>query len=257
MYAAGARVFVEAGPGKVLTRLVDEVLGDRPHLAVATDGRLLHALGELACAGVPVDPAALFWDRDAALVDLDAEPAKPATWLVNGHAAWPVASSGAPVKPPPLQLVPRWRSRARPARRRRLAERDGVLIEYLRGMRSMITAQRDVMLAYLGAQPVARVADVADRGASSTCARGGRSRRRAPGRARRGAGAGGEAVPVAAAARTRSDAARHLDRQRAAPVIRSRTLGVDLDLEADLNIDSIKRIEIIGELALKLGLRIE
>ena len=34
MYAAGARVFVEAGPGAVLTGLVRAVLGDRPHVAV-------------------------------------------------------------------------------------------------------------------------------------------------------------------------------------------------------------------------------
>ncbi|MGY0038003.1 hypothetical protein [Pedobacter sp. NJ-S-72] len=30
-------------------------------------------------------------------------------------------------------------------------------------------------------------------------------------------------------------------------------LGMDLDLEADLSIDSIKRMEIIGELKLKIG----
>jgi NAD(P)-dependent dehydrogenase (short-subunit alcohol dehydrogenase family)/acyl carrier protein len=35
------------------------------------------------------------------------------------------------------------------------------------------------------------------------------------------------------------------------------TLGIDLDLEADLSIDSIKRIEIIGELAQRLGLRVD
>src|SRR5207249_45731 len=34
------------------------------------------------------------------------------------------------------------------------------------------------------------------------------------------------------------------------------TLGIDLDLEADLSIDSIKRIEIIGELAQRLGLNV-
>ena len=34
------------------------------------------------------------------------------------------------------------------------------------------------------------------------------------------------------------------------------TLGPDLDLEADLSIDSIKRIEIVGELASRLGLKV-
>ncbi|MEU1168251.1 acyltransferase domain-containing protein, partial [Streptomyces sp. NPDC005921] len=39
MYEAGARVFVEAGPGSVLTRLVGQILGDRPHTTVACEPR--------------------------------------------------------------------------------------------------------------------------------------------------------------------------------------------------------------------------
>ena len=38
MYRAGARIFVEAGPRNILTSLVDQILGDRDHLAVALDG---------------------------------------------------------------------------------------------------------------------------------------------------------------------------------------------------------------------------
>ena len=36
MYRDGARVFVEAGPKGVLTGLVGDILGDRPHVAIAT-----------------------------------------------------------------------------------------------------------------------------------------------------------------------------------------------------------------------------
>ena len=53
MHDAGARVFVEVGPGGVLTPLVGSILGDRPHLAVACDARgrpglagFLHALAQ-------------------------------------------------------------------------------------------------------------------------------------------------------------------------------------------------------------------
>src|SRR5262249_9443548 len=66
MYAAGARIFVEAGPGRVLSQLVSRIVGERPHLAVPCDApgepglrRLLIALSALAAAGVPVDMMAL------------------------------------------------------------------------------------------------------------------------------------------------------------------------------------------------------
>ena len=98
MYAAGARIFVESGPGRVLTRLTGMILGDRPHTAVAVDVpgedgivRLLTALAELAAAGVPVDPVPLFAGRDARRLPSGgtARGAGPGAagpgWVVNGH----------------------------------------------------------------------------------------------------------------------------------------------------------------------------
>jgi acyl transferase domain-containing protein/NAD(P)H-dependent flavin oxidoreductase YrpB (nitropropane dioxygenase family) len=236
MYAAGARIFVETGPGQVLTRLVDEVLGDRPHLAVAIDGRLLHALGALAVAGVPVDAEALFWERDAELLPLAAAPGKRATWLVNGHAAWP-ASGEPPAKPQPPAAAP---VAVVPV----VAERDTVVIEYLRNMRSMITAQRDVMLSYLGTVPVPMVdAPAAARVIDVVAA--------APAPALAAAAAAAEPAPVVDLMQLIVSI---VSERTGYPV---ETLGIDLDLEADLSIDSIKRIEIIGELAQRLRLRIE
>ncbi|HET6953618.1 MAG TPA: beta-ketoacyl synthase N-terminal-like domain-containing protein, partial [Acidimicrobiales bacterium] len=64
MYEAGARVFVEVGPGRTLTGCVERILDGLPHTAVATDRpgdngirSLLRALGRLAVAGVAVDLA--------------------------------------------------------------------------------------------------------------------------------------------------------------------------------------------------------
>ena len=67
MYEDGARIFVEVGPGGVLTGFVGDILRDKPHLALATDTRrapgfeqLLSVLGQLFVNQVPLDVAALY-----------------------------------------------------------------------------------------------------------------------------------------------------------------------------------------------------
>jgi acyl carrier protein len=63
IYADGGRLFVEIGPRDVLTNLVGEILGDRPHVAIAlnpsrrrdSDRQLREALARLRVAGLPID----------------------------------------------------------------------------------------------------------------------------------------------------------------------------------------------------------
>lgn len=70
MYEDGARIFVEAGPGMVLSNLVDDILSDKPHLTTACDrqGRngatqIQHMLGQLAVHGVPLNLNLLYEHR--------------------------------------------------------------------------------------------------------------------------------------------------------------------------------------------------
>lgn len=66
-YTEGVRIFIEVGPHCSCTRMIDQILDDKPHLAVAANHRneyepltLLKCLGALAAAGVPIDLDALY-----------------------------------------------------------------------------------------------------------------------------------------------------------------------------------------------------
>ncbi|NTV11935.1 MAG: ACP S-malonyltransferase, partial [Zoogloea sp.] len=124
LYEAGARVFVEVGPGLVLSGLVDRILGERSHAALGMDvaGRsgwlqLAHVLGQLYSLGLPVDfgtwfkgrgyeeqPVAEVFSRARAR----AVPG-PMIWRVNGGRAlpWnaPRADAHKPASAVPIQLA--------------------------------------------------------------------------------------------------------------------------------------------------------
>ena len=103
MHRDGARVFVEVGPGSILTPLIDAILKDRAHLAVACDAAgisglagWLRAVARLVAAGLPLDLEPLTRGRTQRLLDLEHLPAgenaevpSPSTWLVNGSRARP------------------------------------------------------------------------------------------------------------------------------------------------------------------------
>ncbi|MGK5440399.1 SDR family NAD(P)-dependent oxidoreductase [Micromonospora sp. URMC 105] len=254
MYASGARVFVEAGPGAVLTGLVGAALGDRPHTAVALDrpGRpglptLLAALAELAVTGVPVDPEPLFTGRDAAVVTAAEVPPRPG-WTVDGHLVRtadgepvhgglrPAAVVATPSTAPAVPVDPR---------------PDAAVLEFLRSSRELIAAQRDVVLGYLGAgsrPPAAGTVGTDGLGVPAADASvdepDGTARTSRPPRGTDAA----DGTPMPGSVRDLVIA-----------TVSARTgyppdmLDPGLDLEADLSIDSIKRTELIGELADRLG----
>lgn len=104
LYDAGARIFLEIGPGLVLSGLVDRILADRPHTALGLDApgrpgwlQLSHLLTQLFALGVPVRFETWFRHRgltDRPLPELFAQArAKanpgPLIWRVNGGRAVP------------------------------------------------------------------------------------------------------------------------------------------------------------------------
>ena len=349
MYAAGVRVFVEAGPGRVLSQQVAKILGDRPHHVIACEAggepglpRFLTALAQLATLGVPVDTTGLFAGR-ATPLDLHALPVPAPAWTVDGAFVrradgTPLPNSYQPADTmPALDLAPRGpeggtvtdaapapAQASVPASVQYAAEvqhapaqhapvqlapvqhaddASSIVHEYLRSVRQIVAAERDVVLRYLGSPvPVSGAFDEtsyapAVQAAAETPPRRGNfgfegvaeaTNRREPrlgGYSDTPAGAapatpaappiaGSVAEPAATVTVTDSaPAAPTSAAPAAAPaltgaalmlavqgVVSDRTgypvemLEPELDLEADLSIDSIKRIEIVGELAERIGL---
>ncbi|MGW4671152.1 SDR family NAD(P)-dependent oxidoreductase [Streptomyces sp. NPDC004324] len=260
MYEAGARVFVEAGPGSVLTRLVDAVLGDRPHHTVALEDRrrgglpgFLSALARLAVAGVDIRTGWLFQDRDARDAARATRPRR-AAWTVDGHllrTADGVIPAAAlhPAERIPEALMTSGDTTRDPAA---ATGSEALVSEFLRAGREMIAAQRDVMLGYLGAVPGTRPAAPAPAAYATAPAPAPVTYADAP--------VAVAALPASAPVPGPAGPAGGSVLSVVLEVIGERTgypvdmIEPDLDLEADLSVDSIKRAEIAGELATRLGL---
>ncbi|WP_425543486.1 SDR family oxidoreductase [Streptomyces luteireticuli] len=246
MYEAGARVFVEAGPGTVLTGLVRAILGTRPHLAVPfephPDAGLaghLQALARLAVAGVPVAAERLFTGRDARVADPAAVPER-AGWTVDGHLVR--TADGAPL-PGGLQPARRIGPLTPPSAR---TDDPGLLAEFLRTSREMVTAQRDVLLAYFGAGQAGH----AGRGPDAPDVPALPEPVSVPVPAPVPVPASGPGTPVTATGPDLLTTVRTVISERTGYPLE--LIGPDLDLEAELSIDSIKRTEIVGELGRRL-----
>ncbi|RDI34995.1 acyl transferase domain-containing protein [Lentzea flaviverrucosa] len=221
MYAAGARIFVEAGPGGVLTSLVGKTLADRPHQALRCDDHVtfLRTLATLAVAGVEVDTAPLFEDRAEPAT---AVPPRPG-WYVDGGLVRDANGEALPGGLRPATEFPTLRVGSG-------LGRDEIIEKFLDGMRDAVSAQRDVLLSYLGTEPASVPAprQVIDQQPVAVVAE-----------------------PVA---KPQEDVGavvlRTISNRTGYPV---EMLQPGLDLEADLSIDSIKRTEIVGELVAELG----
>ncbi|WP_410642493.1 beta-ketoacyl synthase N-terminal-like domain-containing protein, partial [Amycolatopsis sp. lyj-346] len=241
MYAAGARVFVEAGPGAVLAKQVAAILGDRPHRTVGFEqpGRrglpgFLGALAQLAVSGVQVETGWLFRGRDAADAFTAPRPKRPG-WTVNGHLLRTADGTIPAGALRPAERISLGVAAAAPA----AATSEAMVADFLRTSREMIAAQRDVLLGFFGtdapaaipARPPVPVIEVPEpaRVAAPVVA----------------------PVAVPAVVSVLETVVAVIGERTGYPV---EMIEPDLDLEADLSVDSIKRAEIAGELASRLGL---
>ncbi len=261
MYANGARIFIEVGPGKTLSSLIRATIG-KEEVLISTEDKtvqgidyMLKAIAKYVATGRQVNIDQLFIDRDALTIDIQ-HPEKYAKsktlWTVNGHCATPVyskipAHAGKPVITP-LQLTGHSIAPLQPAM---IAEEGSkqLVKEYLDNVKSMVNAQRDVVLGYLGQQiniPQTRLDDYpVINNIQKTVSK-----------------PSAEAIlPVQQNGSIKLPTlhSREALQDILLDIVSDKTgypvdmLGMDMDMEADLSIDSIKRMEITGALKEKLG----
>ncbi|MBL1220264.1 SDR family NAD(P)-dependent oxidoreductase [Chryseobacterium sp. L7] len=258
MYNEGARIFIEVGPGKILTGLTNSCL-DKDQLTLYVEDSSRNKMSHFLCmlaqylgTGRNFSIEKLFDGRHVKLIHIDQPELykkNPAIWRVNGQTAHPTTgalpANGALPILNPIAMNNFTNNHQTPAAEHQPAER--MLQEYLNTMKQLIQAQRDVMLSFLGQNPQISPAPVYVSAVPAPV-----NERVA-------------AVPVQAAVQEKPVAIP----VKQAPVKDIKTLllqvvsdktgyphemlGMEMDLEADLSIDSIKRVEIIGTLRSELG----
>ena len=118
LHDAGARTFIEVGPGSVLTRLVGRILKKRAHTTIALDGgtgnawaQLAKLLGQLFVAGKPVDVGRWFKQRGLRSIGVreyldevrSKQIRKPTDWIVSPSGARPAIPTALNSKKRPVR----------------------------------------------------------------------------------------------------------------------------------------------------------
>jgi acyl transferase domain-containing protein/acyl carrier protein len=254
MHASGARIFVEVGPGGRLTGFVDDILRGREHLAVPADVahhgstvQLAHLVGLLAAHHVPMDLEPLYTHRSPRRCAIRGDQAGHVGARPSGKDdRWMQLTVELPVltldRPTPARAAPAAGGAAGAAPTAPASgggRHEQVIQAYLDTMERFLDVQRQAMQALLrtdgGREPLADT----------------NGARQAPARFAPEPGPGqGPMVGLRP-----EDLA-----QTVLKVVCDRTgyprSGIDLsaDMEADLGLDSIKRVEILGVLQQEHGL---
>jgi acyl transferase domain-containing protein/NAD(P)-dependent dehydrogenase (short-subunit alcohol dehydrogenase family) len=268
MYAEGARIFVEAGPGGVLTGLTGQTLEGRPHLAVAIDAgnrgqlQLLHALAMLLADGVELDLSPLFADRQLDDIDLDRlpeacePPARSAsTWLVNGARARPAVVADRGLQPVRVAApVPSLNGNGAHTAGLEVpilpegVSSSSVLTQYQALMDQFVETQRRVMTAFLRGEPLQAANGHVETMLPSDSSSSGPSPGR-PSPPGTPAQTNPEPQPEPETADVEPTLLRIVSERTGYPV---EMLDLTVPMEAELGLDSIKRTEIVAALSAEL-----
>ena len=267
MYDDGARIFIEAGPGRTLIGLTQNTITAEDIVTIQTeaDGKegvsyLLQAIARYIASGREINFRKVFEGRNASLLDISDVQSftkRPTVWKIDGHYSRPLSgkmpSDGAYPITKPFNLL-----NDKEMSNNNRGAADDIMLEYLKGMNSVVQNQRDVMMSYFGQTAPMASPQIQARpgGYIAPASQPQQIERTAPQMQlieepkveTLVAEEVGSSLPSAANLTTDQLRKILLD------VVSDKTgypvemLGMDMDMEADLSIDSIKRIEIIGAL---------
>jgi acyl transferase domain-containing protein/NAD(P)H-dependent flavin oxidoreductase YrpB (nitropropane dioxygenase family)/NAD(P)-dependent dehydrogenase (short-subunit alcohol dehydrogenase family) len=267
MVAAGARVFVEAGPGRTMSTFIENMGLDVPVLSVSLDSEqggfksLLSGVATLWRSGVDLKLVRLFDGRVRSIRPLqilleESLPPRPGPgcWMVDGQNVWPATQPRHPDEPvlmgnkavfdfdrldqeSALSQVPSAPAGAQPPGD---ADRLAIYEQYAETMRVFLASQEQVIHALLGQAPSERnlpqPSAPAPRPVATAAAAG----------------------PVTAPARPEPPAPPAPIADMAALLLECASkvtgypkdmLTLTADLESELGVDSIKRVEILEHLS--------
>lgn len=256
LYAAGGRIFVEIGPRNILTNLVKNILQDQPHLAVAlnpnpkkdSDRQWREAALQLQVAGLPLT------NLDPWQAAFKPEKAKksPTTITLTGaqyvspkrKAAFEAILAEPPQFAPPPSAQPPASPVAAGALERSLQQFTAYQMELIRVHDKFLAAQVEASQAVynLVRQQVGLTDTAVERPAAAPPPTPAIDRAAAP----TPAPAAAPAAPPAGGFDAAGFAAALSEIVSEKTGYPGEMLDPNMDLEADLGIDSIKRVEILG-----------
>ena len=257
MYEDGARVFLEVGPGSVLTNLVRRILKGKDFLTLSFEGKtrpeileFLHVLAQLMAEGMDIDLTPLYRGR-VRNSPKETNPGKNfPLWVVAPDRAWPAKESRPMRKKVKIQSpVPLSKERdSLPSlqEKEKSSLPSQVLLRYQKLMTQFLELQKEVMLAYLTGKGEGKASKEIEEKVLQDFEEkiGGELRKEEE----REAVKKEEEVKAVSQEKGKEDV-----RSKLLRIVSDKTgypeemLNLELDMESDLGIDSIKKIEIIRE----------